>query len=58
MRAYSDRMKFESDERERQTRLQIARMKEAHNTRRAADKNDVTIRTAQIGASAKPKYKH
>lgn len=59
-KVYGERLRFESAERDRANRLQIARIKEGHNTARASQKNAVTIATKRIDASARstPKYKH
>lgn len=60
-KAYSIRMQYESDERERETRLQIARMKERESNRRAAHSGAVTITSKRIDANSRTqsaKYKN
>lgn len=57
-KAFSDRLKFESDEKERQVRLQISREKERAEDRRFMQKNLTErhkITTAAKVAAAKPK---
>ncbi len=51
-KAYSDRLRFESDQRERATRLQIAQLKEHHNSIRSAHKSVVDIETKRMVARA------
>ena len=51
-KAYMERMKFESDQRERQTRIQIAAMKERESTKRSIHQTMASVGTAVIRANA------